>query len=173
MQSDTIREAVARLLEEHPPEGDFPDPRKTAKDMRIRVTERDLGALKGFYYLLKGEPIIVLSSELSEQSAKIVCAHELGHHVLHRQFTRDAMFGDYDLYLSEIRLEEEANLFAAEFLIPDAVLQNALDSTADTGVTIEELADRCHTSPALLAIRLGCSERPMVFPDHEETAISD
>lgn len=126
-----------------------------------------LDRLKDFTISFSDEPYIILSDRLNDMTARIVCAHELGHHMLHQRFAQKLLFGEYDLYLSHIRWEAEANEFAAHFLIPDALLAEVLSSlpAPDIGVSMDELAHQCDTTQQLMAIKLGQAERPVVFPD--------
>lgn len=167
MTNEQIRKLAGSLLEDHFPGDLHPDPFQLLDYFQIQLTVRDLGGLKGFYFILHDEPQIILSDRLDEPTARIVCAHELGHHVLHQEFATNVLFGDYDLYLSHIRWEIEANQFAAHLLIPDALLSGILREmpTLRTGISLDELARQCGTTQQLLAIKLGRSERPVVLPD--------
>lgn len=167
MTSEQIRELAQSLQEEYFPGDLHPDPFELVEYLDIHLSVRDLGTLKGFYYILQEEPQIILSDRLSEETSRIVCAHELGHHLLHQRFAHNLLFGEYDLYLSHIRWEMEANQFAAHFLIPDALLASVLDTipAPDIGVSMDELAHQCGTTQQLIAIKLGQADRPVVFPD--------
>lgn len=167
MSNEQIQELVHSLLEEYFPGDLHPDPFELVEIFGIHLHVRDLGSLKGFYYILQGEPQIILSDKLNEETRRIVCAHELGHHMLHQWFAQNLLFGEYDLYLSHVRWEAEANEFAAELLIPDALLTEALGTmpAPDMGVSMDELAHQCGTTQQLMAIKLGQAERPVVFPD--------
>ena len=67
------------------------DPFTLAREMHIELLVRELGTLKGFYKDVYGTPFIFLSRHLSRGEATLVCAHELGHHLLHRQFAALAL----------------------------------------------------------------------------------
>lgn len=167
MSNEQIQDLVRSLLWEYFPGDLHPDPFALVDLLGISLSVRDLGSLKGFYYLLQDEPYIILSDRLNDMTARIVCAHELGHHMLHQRFARKLLFGEYDLYLSHNRWEAEANEFAAHFLIPDNLLSELLHSlpAPDIGVSMDELAHQCGTTQQLMAIKLGQAERPVVFPD--------
>lgn len=50
---------------------------------------------------------------------KIICAHELGHAVLHSQMPGIESFHDFALFDDTSSTEYEANVFAAELLLKD------------------------------------------------------
>lgn len=86
------------------------------------IVETDLDAsVRGFYQYHKRNKIIYLNNNLSESDKFIVCAHELGHSVLH---TKDNIYfiQNYTLF-GKNKYEREANIFAAELLIPDDSLK--------------------------------------------------
>ena len=56
-----------------------------------------------------------------------VCAHELGHMLLHKK--ANALFMDSRTYFVSSKYENEANAFAAELLIPDSFIIENPDMT--------------------------------------------
>ena len=71
--------------------------------------------------------MILLNSKLSESLRKIVLAHELGHVILHRKLTVQRGFHDFDLFGMNDQCEFEANVFAAELLLDDDAVLDALN----------------------------------------------
>ena len=51
----------------------------------------------------------------------IICSHELGHDQLHRSQAKTGLMKDYHIYDSTAVYEREANYFASQLLIDDAV----------------------------------------------------
>lgn len=102
------------------------DPYKIARQCGIELIVKELGALKGFYKVIYRNPFIFLNKSMSRSMARLVCAHELGHHLLHREF---ATFGfeETSLFSPASRREYEANLFAAELLIADKEIAELLE----------------------------------------------
>ena len=82
--------------------------------------------------------------------ARIVCAHELGHHLLHREF---ATFGfeETSLFSPASRREYEANLFAAELLIADKEIAELLEY----GYTEEQIAAAIGMDKQLTELKLA------------------
>ena len=84
---------------------------------------------------------------------RFTIAHEIGHYVLHRDLAR-GMIEDDTFYRSSLsnKEETEANKFAADVLMPYALI----DSLTAQGVdTPERLAEALHVSCVAMNIRLG------------------
>lgn len=62
---------------------------------------------------------ITINADLPEELQNIVCFHELGHYLLHhkRQYRGVHAFHDFSVMDNAGGLENEANLFVAEYLI--------------------------------------------------------
>ena len=59
------------------------NPYELADALGIMILYYDLGNMRGCFTYIDGQPVIMLNDKLSERAARIVCAHELGHFVLH------------------------------------------------------------------------------------------
>lgn len=136
-----------------------PDLSLLASDLGVRVRYFPLGDLKGFYLLLEDIPFIVLNQTLPEPVLRIVCAHEFGHHLLHRELAGKTVFNEYELYQMENKLEREANLFAAFLLIPDSAVR-AFREPEQRGRSVGETARLLGTTEELFAIRLRAEGLP-------------
>lgn len=90
----------------------------TAENSGVKVWFRSLGGLKGFYLCENESRYIVINDELDRITRTVVCAHELGHDVLHRELS-DGGIRETTLFLSNNKTEREANLFAANILVSD------------------------------------------------------
>ncbi|MBQ9134237.1 MAG: ImmA/IrrE family metallo-endopeptidase, partial [Clostridia bacterium] len=126
------------------------DPYKIARQCGIELIVKELGALKGFYKVIYRNPFIFLNKSMSRSMARIVCAHELGHHLLHREF---ATFGfeETSLFSPASRREYEANLFAAELLIADKEIAELLEY----GYTEEQIAAAIGMDKQLTELKLA------------------
>lgn len=105
--------------------------------------------LKGFYRVIEGRRFIFLNSANSEETNRIVCAHELGHDALHREYAEKQAFQDFELFGHASRHEYEANLFLAELLIGDEEMLSYIRE----GKTNEEIAALTDTHPSLSALK--------------------
>lgn len=110
------------------------NPYDICKAMKIRVLEMPMGtseqSCKGFFLVNARCKIITINSDLPDHIQRIIVTHELGHAVLHENaaisaFHEFAMFDDTD------RMEYEANVFAAEFLLEDAEVTERLEEQLD------------------------------------------
>ena len=75
------------------------------------------GLLKGYYIYYQNQHNIVIEKSLTDIQRKIVIGHELGHAFLHTGYSR--AFQETMLDNVYNKLELEANIFCAEFLISD------------------------------------------------------
>ena len=119
MIMDRISEEASRLRTEY----DESDPFKICADIGILVLFAPMGtyegACKGFFLAQSRQRSITVNSDLPEPLQRIIAAHELGHAVLHAKAAGVKAFHDFALFDATSRLEYEANLFAAEFLMSD------------------------------------------------------
>lgn len=97
------------------------------------------GNVRGLYQYQKGIKFIFVNNSLSEPTQNMVCAHELGHAVLHTRLNA-CFFKENTLFIPD-KFETQANKFAAELLLPDELVrtyfgyslkQIALDNDIDT-----------------------------------------
>lgn len=97
------------------------NPFKLAEFLKINVIHWDLHyEINGFYQYEKRNQIIFLNNNLSHYYQRVVCAHELGHAVLHK--CSSVPFMRANTLFSIDKIEVEANKFAAYLLIPDESL---------------------------------------------------
>lgn len=98
------------------------DPFKLAKKLNISVRFCELGNIKGLYKKILKRKYIFINSELSDFEQKLVCAHELGHAILHSSKEFEFMIDRTRLIRRSI-VEDEANLFASWLLFDDDELE--------------------------------------------------
>lgn len=99
------------------------DPFEICRSMQIRVHYKDLGTvLKAYYFYQSRIRNIVINSRSGMTVRRILCAHELGHAVLHGELAAMRGFQELELFDRSAPAEYEANLFAAEPLISDEEL---------------------------------------------------
>lgn len=126
-----IKDYVINIAQKH----ETTDPFKIARQKDIIVLFENLGNTLGFYSTYKRFKFIHINNEIDEITQRFVCAHELGHAVLHPKsntpFLRNQTFFSVD------RLEVEANTFAVELLLTD----ESIDTYKDTNLSIQEIAE--------------------------------
>jgi len=97
------------------------NPFTLAKYLKIEIFYWDLPHdIRGFYQYEKRNRFIFLNSSLSIEEQIIVCAHELGHAILHTKL--NSPFMRSNTLFSIDKVEVQANTFAAYLLIPDESL---------------------------------------------------
>lgn len=89
------------------------------------VIRTPLKGIRGFYHRMKRRHMIFIDSNLPEQEARFVCAHEIGHALMHRGYNR--IFMDANTYFPVNRQEIEANRFAVDLLYDDDELRDFLE----------------------------------------------
>lgn len=99
------------------------DPVKIADHANIRIAILPLGEIAGNYKLIKRKRWIFVNDNIPTDSPlfQVVVAHELGHALLHRK-ENCAFIRNHTLLLTS-GIEREANMFAANLLISDSMLQ--------------------------------------------------
>lgn len=128
------------------------DPFKIAEDFDIHVMPRgDFVHQKGAFCVVLGESFIFLNDKLSENETRLVCAHELGHALLHKKIAQKGVLCEYDLFNMATDIEYEANVFAAELLIDPQEMSELLD----TGCDIYHAAQALGINVNLLIIKLA------------------
>lgn len=121
----------------------------TAENSGIFLWFRKLGNLKGFYMVENSQRYIIINNEIESTMQRTVCAHELGHDQLHREFSTEGI-RETTMFLDSNRTEREANLFAAELLISDDDILSELEYNAD----IESLCFAFDVPPEIISYKL-------------------
>lgn len=103
--------------------------------------------MRGFYQYVEQCHVICIDSALNKRQARFVCAHELGHSLLHRGMNR--IFMDAHTRMVASRYEKEADQFAVDLLFDDADLQGYLEWPVST------VAECLGISQELAAYRMG------------------
>jgi Zn-dependent peptidase ImmA (M78 family) len=106
-----------------------------------------LVGIRGFYQFYDGQDIVYIDSQLPNQVKKFVCAHELGHSLMHKDI--NAVFLDTCTYLKAGRYERQANQFAINLLYPH---DSDFDDYRD--LTIQQTARCLNVSEDLVEYRL-------------------
>lgn len=120
------------------------DPFKIADCLGVLYQIGEIGC-SGCYMFLKNHRYIFLNQNLSEQEMKLVMAHELGHAILHRK--ENCYFIKNKTLLLNSKIEIEANMFAAELLIPTEIILENQDFTE------EQIARLCGYNEKLLEFK--------------------
>ena len=94
------------------------NPWKLADELNITVQEHPFKRQKGVYTIIKRNRYIFLKEDLDPVTKGLVLLHEIGHDQLHR--SKAKVFQEFSLFdMSGNIMEYEANLFAAQVMLPD------------------------------------------------------
>ena len=112
------------------------DPFQLLRDLGIVLMISNAFAkdhLRGFCTMANGVPYVVINGNQPEEEQRVAAAHEAGHLLLHQDRLRDGVpLYDLDICSNRGRLEQQANLFAADFLLgDDEVLEQMAGGDAD------------------------------------------
>ncbi|WP_277287670.1 ImmA/IrrE family metallo-endopeptidase [Veillonella montpellierensis] len=96
------------------------DPFAIANALGIRIVYENLGAIYGYFDVHFRVKKIHLNNSIDESLLPFVCAHELGHSVLHPSLNTPFL-SQYTLFSID-KIERQANTFAVELLLSDTIL---------------------------------------------------
>ena len=135
--------------------------------LQIRLSSSKDSNISGLLFLRSPKPTIGVNAVHHENRQRFTIAHELGHFLLHR-FDSEGIHVDHsfpvklrdDLSSEGVDSEErEANLFAAELLMPVDFLQRELkDKTLvdlEDDAFLQDLARSYQVSPQAMIFRLA------------------
>lgn len=120
-----IRQRVDKLVRLHQTRNPF----EIIKGMNVILVFHPLEGIRGFYQYFQRNNIIYIDENLPESEQIFVCAHELGHMILHKD--SNALFMDSRTHLNVNSYEIEANKFAMELLISDEILEENKEFTIE------------------------------------------
>lgn len=123
------------------------DPFRIAREMGCIVIRTPLKGIRGFWHHAQRQHMIFIDEKLTDMEARFVCAHELGHILLHRGINR--IFLDTNTCFQTNRQEIEANRFAVDLLYDDEDLRFFLD------YPVQLAADHMGVSVELAQYRMG------------------
>ncbi|WP_312694068.1 ImmA/IrrE family metallo-endopeptidase [Caproiciproducens sp.] len=111
------------------------------------VLQVPLTGVRGFYQYYKSNNLVYINLDLPDQVKKFVCAHEIGHALMHRN--TNTIYLDTRTFLKTSVYERQANQFAINLLYPhDADFDEYRDCT------ISQTAKCLNVSEELLEYRL-------------------
>lgn len=137
-----VRDTVTNLVKKHRTRNPF----DILKGMNVIVLFVPLIDIRGFYQYFQRNNIIYINEDLSDIEKIFVCAHELGHMLMHKQ--ANCLYMDTHTNFNTNKYEIEANKFAMELLLPDAELHQYPD------LTLDQLSRMFGYSKSLLELRL-------------------
>lgn len=146
MEQKRIAESLAKQYQTR-------DPFEIARSLGYIVLWVPLSGIRGFHQYVKRCHIIYIDRNLSEEEARFVCAHELGHAILHKGLNR--IFMDTSTFFEVNRYEIEADRFAVDLLFSDDDLYDFLEQP------VQVVADCLGICTELAEYRLRSMQRYM------------
>jgi Zn-dependent peptidase ImmA (M78 family) len=159
-----ITERVTQILSENYFDTPPVDMRKLLENYGIVIHERTFplkhANISGFVTFAdddKTAPVFVINKSDSNDRKKFTLAHEFGHWILHKQELIDDPALSI-LYKSPLgsettdQIEIEANQFAAQLLVPDAMLRAEHENTSEHK---KDLAEKFKVGEDIIGFRLG------------------
>lgn len=116
MRTHDVKRLVAYYVKKYETRNPF----RLAEYLNVFAHVGPLGSRAGCYMFLKNHKCIFLNEDLNEQERMLVMAHELAHSIMHRK--ENCYFIRNKTLLLTSEIETEANMFAAELLIPDDLI---------------------------------------------------
>lgn len=104
------------------------DPFFIAYELGIIVRFEELGHTWGYSLTHRRISFIHINAEIDEAAQRFTCAHELGHLLLHKGLSLPFL-KSHTLY-STNKYERQANTFAVELLVPDSLLEEYPECSA-------------------------------------------
>lgn len=99
------------------------NPYELASLLNIKVILFNLHEeINGYYKYDRRNKYIVINNNLSQEMQKVVCAHELGHAILHTR--HNTPFMRQNTFFSVDRIEVEANYFTTHLLLYNQEFEN-------------------------------------------------
>ena len=109
---------------------DTRDPFTIAAKLGIRVLHEPLGSIRGYYSRTHRIKFIHINQDLSKERQRQVCAHELGHAILHPK--------------------SNTPFLRANTLYSVNKLETEIQDYAQCGYTLYQIADICGLTPELV-----------------------
>lgn len=127
------------------------DPFAIARELGIEVLLRnDFKRQKGVFKVIANNAFIFINANLSEEMQRLVCAHELGHALLHRSLGLQAGLVEFEVFNITTQCEYDANAFAATLLLDD---QELLETARD-GYDVVQTARIMGTNVNLVLLKM-------------------
>lgn len=140
-----MRKDIKKLVQYYINKFDTRNPFELAEYLNVEVMTGPLGGRAGCYMFIKNHKCIFLNEDLEDHERTLVMAHELAHSILHRK--QNCYFIRNQTLLLTSKFENEANTFAAEFLIPDELISD------NPELTVEQVARLAGYNAAIMKFK--------------------
>lgn len=117
-----IHDTVNKLIEDYGTR----DPFELCDALGIKVIQTLIKPLQGAFYYIAGKPVVFIEESLRDDQKLLVCAHELGHYILHSDIVKTSSLAEFELFDMRDPVEYEANVFASHLMIDEKSLLELL-----------------------------------------------
>lgn len=125
---------------------------RIAKELGIRVYYRDdFEDLLGMYSYKWKHRLIFLNSRLDDYDLQMVCGHEIGHDLFHRELAKEDALKEFVLFNMKNSAEYEANAFVAHVRIDDGEMIDRMKQ----GYDVVQIAAALETNINLMLIKMN------------------
>ena len=146
MSKNYIYDTVTGLIEKYGTR----EPFELAQALGIKVIETVIKPLQGAFYIIDGQSVIFVEESLRRDQKLLVCAHEVGHSILHPDLVKAGKLAEFEVFDMRDQVEYEANIFASHLLIDE----NELIGHLKQGYTVFETAMMIGVNANLVNIKL-------------------
>ncbi len=129
------------------------DPFQVAENLGIKVREDHFKGFEGALIKSGRKVLILLNETLNRKRKAFVVAHELGHWYMVEHKDKDYTCTAIGKYSSNELLEQEADRFAAELLMPRRIFQQIMEDKTPSLAAITDIADQFNVSMQAAAIK--------------------
>lgn len=142
---DKIEKIAAGLLHKYKTSSPF----ELCDCLGIIVIYQELPeSVRGFFVKILRDFVVVINNSVDEDEARVVCAHELGHIILHSDTNSISLSSRTCLCTS--KYEREADLFAVNLLLQDEML--SFDSM-NGNLSAEDISKITHIPLRLIMLK--------------------
>ena len=155
MVNDYIYNEVERALKKYQTRDPYELLDCLSAELRIAYHYGKHG-LKGFSTVANRSKYVVVNGKLNEYEQRVVAGHEAAHLIIHMDEllrSQAKMLKDFNLWDNSGRIERQANLFTADFMLDDEEVMEAVRSE-DEDRDFFSTAGELYVPPPLLAFKL-------------------
>lgn len=150
------------------------NPFRLAQELDIEIIERDFKNQKGAYKVILNNRFVFVKRDLEPVMKNIVLLHEIGHDVLHREeAVFEGGFREFNLFSNhDVRMEYEANIFAAQISLPDDEVVDYIS----LGYDVNQIAQAMNSDVNMVALKtqiLASKGYELQIPEHKNNFLKD
>lgn len=125
---------------------------RIAKELGIRVYYRDdFDDLLGMYTYKWKHRLMFLNNRLDDYDLQMVCGHEIGHDIFHRELAKEDALKEFILFSMKDSTEYEANAFVSHVRIDDDEMIDMMKH----GYDVVQIAAAMGTNINLMLIKMN------------------